>query len=56
MGALQMMEDMQGLGLLFMDEGVRCEGFMIGRIKNGAEALTHRRLSLGTGFYVANSF
>ena len=35
--ASAMMEDMQGLGLLFMDEGARCEGFMMGRIKIGGE-------------------
>ena len=29
---------MQGLGLLFMGEGARCEGFMMGMIKNGGEA------------------
>ena len=33
-----MMEGMQGLGLLFMDEGARCKRFMMGRIKNGGEA------------------
>ena len=38
MGASARMKDIQGLGLLFMDDGVRCEGFMIGRIKNGGEA------------------
>ena len=29
---------MQGLGLLFMAKGARCEGFMTGRIKNEGEA------------------
>ena len=38
MGASARMEDMQGLRLLFMDEGARCEGFMMGTIKNRGEA------------------
>ena len=29
---------MQGKGLLFMGEGARCEGFMMGMTKNGGEA------------------
>ena len=61
MGASQRIEDMQGLGLLFMDEGARCEGFVMGRIKKGGEARemeepTHRFSSLGTGFDAINSF
>ena len=27
-----------GLGLLFLDEGARCKGFMMGMIINGGEA------------------